>query len=169
MYGLHVYLFNNGIILDILYFNRILLYYSFFILGCLAYEHREIWLATVEKYWLLAGAVFVGLEYALFGSEWRYLFVGTASAFLFHGLIRRLFDGNAVLLFLGKNAFAIYLFNMLFIGLVKGLFEKLVGPPAIYPSIVIPLCTVVAIAGAVAIKFAIGKFERLKPISKALE
>jgi hypothetical protein len=168
MHVAHVTLFYQGVTLDFLYFNRVLMYYVFFMIGCVARDRKDLWLGIVDRYWLVAGALFLVFEYVLFDSEWRYLFVGTASTILFHGLIRKFFNGNRLLTFFGENAFAIYLFNMLFIGVVKGVFGKF-APVASHPGIVIPLCTVIAVAGAIAIRFTVNRFEVLKPVARAME
>ena len=169
MHIAHVTLFYRGIVLDFLYFNRVLMYYVFFMTGCIACLRRDIWLPLIDKFWPVALLIFMVFEYFLFDSEWRYLFVGAVSMVLFHGMTRRLLDGNKFMEFLGRNAFVIYLFNVLFIGLVKGIFGKFVALPADNALIVIVLSTIVAVACPILIKNALSRFNSMKRVVAAME
>jgi len=115
-----------------LYLDHIGEYSIFFALGACAAQREKNWIAFVDRrwqmllwLWLLALALIAG-----FGENWPVKFellpVGILSMAALHGLVRHLpVTLAAILIWLGRNCFMIYLFNTLFIGFSKGLLLRL--------------------------------------------
>ncbi len=110
------------------YADRVGSYAIFFLLGAAAGFAGGRWLACIDRVWRPALAALLAALCAiiLFGRHWPeapvMLLIGTLSFPALHGFLRALPDTppKAILLFLGRYSFMIYLFNTLFIGLAKG-------------------------------------------------
>ncbi len=114
---------------DDLYLDRVGHYFVFFILGGLAARHRAGAMDLFSHAFPLAVAAFA-LSFLLARRDidplLSMLVVGALSIPVLHQLVRiPPLRNDAVLLFLGRHAFVIYLLNTIFIGLAKGLFVKL--------------------------------------------
>ena len=111
------------------YVDRIFMFYVFFMAGCLAAHHMTVWEDVVQRWWGIAFAVFVVTVFITIDHEYRYILAGMASIPALHGLVRwTILDDSKFLLWLGDNAFTIYLFNTIFIGVVRGLVALAVVP-----------------------------------------
>lgn len=165
----HVEMYNSGIVLDYLYLNRIIMYLVFFIFGALACEYRETWKVFIAKVWPVALALFLILEYAAWNSEWRYALVGCAAIVFFHGLMRSSAQGHLSFLeFFGRNVMVIYLLNLVFSGLVHGVYTKFLslGDHAI--SLLV-CATTLGVFGPILVKHIVSIVGPLRPLAITLE
>jgi len=115
-----------------LYADRVSGYLVFFVLGGMAADAGNGWLALVDRHRVAASAaLFVGVAVSImapaaFTPHWARLVCGAISMPALHGLIRRPpLSSSRLLLTLGSYSFAIYLLNTPCIGLSKGLMLKL--------------------------------------------
>jgi fucose 4-O-acetylase-like acetyltransferase len=133
----------------VMYLDRVARYMGFFLMGGLAADAGESWLALVDRYfgWALV-ALLVALSLALtVFAAWNpdvALFVcGTLSMPALHGLVRqRYFATSSLLLTLGAYSFVIYLLNTPFIGLVKGAMLKVLPWDGVNFLLYAPVLTV---------------------------
>jgi fucose 4-O-acetylase-like acetyltransferase len=110
-----------------LYLDHIGRYSIFFALGAWAATFGEGWTNFVDRYWIITITVFVILLVMIvrFGAAWppwlTLLPTGMLSMPALHGLVRQFgIRTSSVFLILGRYSFMIYLFNTVFIGLIKG-------------------------------------------------
>lgn len=110
-----------------LYLDHIGRYSIFFVLGACAATFDTVWTKFIDLFWFHIMTVFVIILViiASFGAAWPSLLTllpaGILSMPAIHGLVRQFgIKTSSVFKFLGKYSFMIYLFNTLFIGLVKG-------------------------------------------------
>jgi fucose 4-O-acetylase-like acetyltransferase len=115
-----------------IYLDRIGRYSIFFVLGAYAATLDTGWTNFIDRSWLSLMIVLVIflLMIASFGAGWppclTLLPAGLLSMPAIHGLVRKFgIKTSSVFLFLGRYSFMIYLFNTLFIGLIKGLLLNL--------------------------------------------
>lgn len=112
------------------YLDRVGMFAPFFLLGAAAGFAGARWEGVVDRVWpwamavfcaCLAAIVFCGAETA-FTQRASLLLVGVISFPAIHGLLRCswFIPHQKAFLLLGRYGFMIYLFNTLFIGLVKG-------------------------------------------------
>jgi fucose 4-O-acetylase-like acetyltransferase len=120
---------------QIMYLNRVGTYFLFFVLGGLAADAGPAWLRLVDRIWpfALAALAAVALPVALgwiafdwsegndaFPYKWALLVAGVLAMPAIHGLVRHGAPARSALLaFLGRYVFVIYLLNTVFIGLAK--------------------------------------------------
>lgn len=165
----HVEMFYSGIVLDYLYLNRIIMYLVFFMYGALACEYRDRWDVFVGSAWPAALALFVILEYVAWESEWRYALVGGAAVVFLHGFMRSRAKGSLhFLTFFGRNVMVIYLLNLIFIGIVRGVYTKFLSPSDHAIGLLVS-ATALGIFGPVLVKHAISLVRPLKPLAVAIE
>lgn len=119
---------------SVLYAAQIGHFLIFFGLGAWAGSAGDIWTGFIDRYWRTLGATFfVTLSLIVyFGSNWpewpELLPIGTLSMPVLHGFVRNCGAScGAVLKFLGRYCFSIYLFNTLFIGLAKGVLLRVIS------------------------------------------
>lgn len=166
---LHVVLFYFNITLDFLYFNRILMYYVFFMTGCWACLNKNTWLRFIDRFWIPMIIIFLVIGYSMLKTEWRYLVAGSVGSIALHGLIRNGQESRwAVFEYFGRHAFAIYLMNMLFVGGVQGLLGKFI-PTENYALPVIATATVFGLFGPILIKETMKRIYFLWPVAMAME
>ena len=111
----------------VMYLDRVGTYFLFFVLGGLAWESGDRWLAFIDRHAWLAVSALVGVCTLLL-LPWAdrldgrvgLLIAGVVSMPALHGLVRVLTrDPFGVLMLLGTYSFVIYLLNTVFIGLTK--------------------------------------------------
>lgn len=169
MHVVQVFLNQNGIKNDILYLDRIMMYYVFFMLGCIAARHQGLWMNLVNRIWLFAAVPFVYFQFYPVGSDWRYIVVGTLSIIFLHGLALRLSGPLArSLAWIAQYVFSIYLFNLIFIGFVVGASTRFLSPSDHAVAIILA-ATICGLAGPILIKMAIDSQPRLTRLSRALQ
>lgn len=154
---------------DDFYLDRIFQFYVFFVLGGLLASYRQWTMTTLDRALWVAMPVFLLCAWYMEKGIATMLVVGALSIVALHGLVRLpWFKNDKVLLFLGNNSMAIYLFNTIFIGLFKAIYLK------IFPytgNWVFLLLTVTFCAGLflpVLLKKCVGRFAMLKPISRMI-
>jgi len=132
-----------------LFADRFAEYFIFFVLGGIAADSGERWLALIDRYYLLALgmlALAIGGLFAIgsFSPHWSHLLCGCLSLAALHGLVRhRAFSHSRVLLFLGTYSFVIYLLNTPAIGISKGILIKCIpwdGPGFLLFALVMLPC-----------------------------
>jgi fucose 4-O-acetylase-like acetyltransferase len=129
------------------------MFYVFFMVGCLAAHHMTLWEDAVQRWWGITFAVFVITVFITIDDEYRYLLAGMASIPALHGLIRStIFDGDRILLWLGRNVLTIYLFNTIFIGLMRGV-VSLVTVPSEHMVALFALSLPVGLLGPVFLRY----------------
>src|SRR5690606_17267113 len=102
-------------------------YFLFFVLGGLAWENGDRWLAFIDRHAWLAMAALLALCALLLtpladrlDAKAALLLAGVASMPALHGFVRAISrDPGGVLMLLGTYSFVIYLLNTVFIGLTK--------------------------------------------------
>lgn len=111
----------------VMYLDRVGTYFLFFVLGGLAWEQGERWLAFMDRYAWVALAALVAVC-ALLMMPWadsvdsrtKLLAAGLVSMPALHGVVRAIRrDPLGMLMLLGTYSFVIYLLNTVFIGLTK--------------------------------------------------
>jgi hypothetical protein len=168
LYLVYLYFFYRGVKLDYFYFNRVMMHYVAFTAGCLACLHRQRWQAFVDRFWIACMLIFLVLAVVMISTEWRYLFVGLTSAPAFHGMIRsRFFNRNRFMLFIGTYTFAIYLLNMPFVGLTKGVAASLLSPD-VFGYVIIIMATVAGVVGPILVRMLLAHFTLSRPIANAM-
>jgi fucose 4-O-acetylase-like acetyltransferase len=117
-----------------LFADHIAHYLIFFALGAAAADAGKSWLAFVDQYWRpIAIGFFLTLAIIIaFGAGWpqwpELLPAGVLSIPVLHGFVRNCGATSAAILhWMGRYCFSIYLFNTLFIGLAKGLLLQAVS------------------------------------------
>lgn len=110
---------------DDFYFDRIMKFYIFFLVGGLAYEKFDVVGPILRRYSLLWALIFFALLFLLAGTEYRYLPVGLASMACVHGYtLREHPTSDRALEYFGEHSFVIYLLNTAFIGVCQAVFLK---------------------------------------------
>ncbi|KQQ47907.1 hypothetical protein ASF58_00640 [Methylobacterium sp. Leaf125] len=113
---------------DVLFADRIMGFFIFFVAGCCAAAYRQAILPAMRRYLPLSAVVFVlalGIVTRVPNGWDALLVVGLLSMPALHGLmLSSLVARDRILLAIGSFALAIYLFNTVFIGLAKAVYLK---------------------------------------------
>lgn len=107
--------------------NRVAEYALFLAIGIMTARNYPTFIRNLDKFGWIALVLFIALSFTHFLLPYPKLILGLVSIQALIFLLRLpVFNHSAVLLTWGKYVFAIYLFNTLFIGLVKGIGLKFV-------------------------------------------
>jgi peptidoglycan/LPS O-acetylase OafA/YrhL len=142
------------------YLDRVARYALFFVLGGVAADAGEQWLAAVDRlwWWALAGlagalACFSLPQFAQLPPEFKLALVGILSMPALHGFVRGSGLGRTRgLLVFGSFSFVIYLLNTPFIGLTKGLLLKAMSWDGQNFLLFAPLLMLAGMAGPMLVK-----------------
>lgn len=113
------------------YFDLVGRHYIYFVLGCLAFQHKDIYYELISKYKYNFLLIFIAcLTFYLIGFHLDFyiplLKLPTALSAIagIHGFIKTKTNESNILLKISKYTFPIYLFNVPFIGLTKAIMLK---------------------------------------------
>jgi fucose 4-O-acetylase-like acetyltransferase len=169
MHFVHIVLFYSTITLDFLYLNRVIMYYVFFMAGCWACINKDAWFLFIERWWPALLIAVLALAYPILATEWRYFLVGLLASAGLHGFFRAASGARLGFFeYLGRNAFAIYLLNMLFIGFTTAILGKIL-PLADFALPILLIATICGVAGPILVKEAMKRNSFLKPVARAME
>jgi fucose 4-O-acetylase-like acetyltransferase len=140
---------------DNFYFDRIMKFYIFFLVGALVFEKFEVAGPLLRQYSPLWAVIFVVLLLLLSRTEYRYLPVGLASMACVHGFtLNHHPKCDRVLEYFGDHSFVIYLLNTAFIGLCQAVFLK-AGMPREWFMLLVFAALVSGLFGPIALKMAL--------------
>lgn len=140
---------------DVLYLNRAGNDWIFFVVGAWAAASGDVWISFLRRFCPLSWVIFVlaiGVVWSFSLYDNARLAMGMLSIFAVHGLFLVKFQKDKIFLFFGTYAFAIYLFNMIFIGVGKAVWSRLVGFEGLEFTLGVPVIMAVAIAGPILLK-----------------
>jgi fucose 4-O-acetylase-like acetyltransferase len=155
---------------ELFYVRRIGIYFLFFAVGGLFALRREAILPIVAKLWLPAAVLLGVLCYLLFGTPWALLFCGLAAIPALHGLfLQRFWDGDRVLLTVGRYSMAIYLLNTIFIGIAKVAYGKVLSYQGGWYALFVAVVFGAGLVGPMLVRLALDAIAPLRPVAKYLE
>jgi len=140
---------------DILYLDRFVLYFPFFVAGVIAASNLDRWTGFLDKYTLLFIALFLG---SILFTHWlgivqiSTLLCGFLSLPALHALSRKILLHSHFLDLLGKYSFVIYLLNTVAIGLTKGIMFRFMSWDYGNFLIFFPILLTAGIAGPILVK-----------------
>lgn len=140
---------------DNFYFDRIMKFYIFFLVGGLAFQKFDMVGPLLRQYSLLWAALFFVLLFLLAGTEYRYMPVGLASMACVHSYtLNEHPRSDRALEYLGDHSFVIYLLNTAFIGLCQAVFLK-AGVPQGWFILLVFVALFCGLFGPIALKAAL--------------
>lgn len=141
------------------YLNLIGRNYIYFVLGCLAFQHKDKYYELIVKNaynFVLIFILSLGLyltsihfHYDIFGLK---LFVAFFAILGIHGIIKSKTDESSILLKISKYTFPIYLFNVPLIGLTKAVMLKFMSWDGINFLIFLPVLFIAGLYGSVLLR-----------------
>lgn len=147
----HVVLYMNELSIKPFYISRFMMYYVFFMLGVLLFRSEAASAEPIHRILPPLAIVAILSTYSTFDSEFRYLIAGSILALVCFVCARfNWFRRNPVLLALGANSFAIYLFNLPAIGVGQQILAPL--DPEAHAWLIVVLCTCAGILGPMLLK-----------------
>ena len=155
----------------VLFVDKMVAFYLFFILGAIAASFGDHWTARVDRVSFVAAAVFLAVVcIAVAGFDQipqsvRLLACGLASMPALHGLVRTTWLARSTLLLqLGVFSFVIYLLNTPFIGLTKGLMLKVIPWDGRNFLLYLPLLMLAGLYGPILVKKLV--FRRIRSLDR---
>lgn len=105
--------------------NYVVEYFFFFLLGCIASKHLNVYLDFIDKNKMFLIAIFITSLIVILSFKVPKIVTGLLSIPALHALVRLpAFVNDKFLILLGKYTFSIYLMNTLSSGFIKGLLFK---------------------------------------------
>lgn len=133
--------------------------YIYFILGCIAFQHKDIYYQFINKYsynFLLIALscltmYLIGI-YFDYNAYWLNLPIAISIIPGIHGIIKTKTNENGILFKISKYTFPIYLFNVPLIGLTKAIMLKFTTWNGIHFLIFLPILFVAGLYGAILLR-----------------
>lgn len=152
------------------YLERIGQYFIFFAIGGIIAKNRDMVYPILVRWFAPALLVFGALCYLMLGHPLALLVCGLASIPALHGLfLQRLWDGDRLLLGLGRNSMAIYLMNTIIIGITKIAYLRYFSYHGPWVALFLAVVFVGGLLGPILIRRVLGLIPQTRPIRAYLD